>query len=124
MRRRGWHMPKKGNNHPPSPIKHPSGDDFLLPPEEAEQEMITRVRQAKLSPQIDYTTGEVGLILSVSRETVRQMVLRWEPANVPGRHPSGLFAMRLGSHRRIPHRALVEWIRNNTAYHRNLTDRG
>jgi hypothetical protein len=87
---------------------------------EVEAELAARIRAAGLAPQSDYTTGEAARILGASRETVRQMILRWEPPDVPGRHPAGLFARRLGSHRRIPHQALADWLARNTAYRRDL----
>ena len=82
--------------------------------------MAQRLRAEFIPPQLDYTTGEVARILGTSRETVRQMILRWEPHNVPGRHPTGLFARKLATHRRIPHRALVEWLETNSSYLRDV----
>lgn len=79
-----------------------------------------RVRAAGLRPQVDYTTGEAARILGTSRETVRQMINRWEPPGVPGRHPDGLFARRLRTHRRVPHEALADWLARNTAYRRDM----
>ncbi|MBI5138031.1 MAG: helix-turn-helix domain-containing protein [Nitrospirae bacterium] len=90
-----------------------------LPVDAAQAELERRLRGTRLRPQADYTTGDVARILGASRETVRQMVLRWEPPGTPGRHPAGLFAYRLGSHRRVPHHALVTWLATNTAYLRD-----
>lgn len=90
------------------------------PRADAEAELRARIRAAGLRPQSDYTTGEAARILGTSRETVRRMVDRWEPPEVPGRHPAGLFARRLRSHRRIPHPALADWLTRNTVYHREL----
>ncbi len=88
----------------------------------ANRALTDRVKNAGMHPQLDYTTGEVARILRISRETVRQMILRWEPPGTPGRNPSSLFAIKLGCHRRIPHRSLVEWYGTNTAYLRDLMD--
>ncbi len=86
----------------------------------AQRTLSRRLRAAGLSPAQEYTTGDVARIIGTSRETVRQMILRWEPPNTPGRHPSGLFAFRLGSHRRVPHEDLVDWLCRNTAYLRDI----
>jgi len=103
----------------PEPVRAPAPPPALDGPD-VEAELRARLQAAGLKPQSDYTTGEVARILGSSRETVRQMILRWEPPDIPGRHPAGLFARRLGSHRRIPHAALLDWLARNTAYHRDL----
>jgi hypothetical protein len=93
-----------------------------LPLDAAQAELDRRLKAAHLRPQADYTTGDVARLLGASRETIRQMVLRWEPPSTPGRHPAGLFAYRLGSHRRVPHHGLVTWLATNTAYLRDLME--
>lgn len=96
----------------------PEADDPFAA--EAVADLAARLKAAGLRPRFEYTTGEAARILGVSRETVRQMTLRWEPPQVPNRHPTGLFALKLGRHRRIPHRALADWLRRNTAYAREV----
>ncbi|MDH4228954.1 MAG: helix-turn-helix domain-containing protein [Nitrospirota bacterium] len=103
--------------------QHPSATPPPPPPSpelDARADMAARLRSANIPPQHDYTTGEVARILGISRETVRQMVMRWEPPSVSGRHPTGLFAMKLGRKHRIPYRALVDWLTANTAYRREM----
>jgi Helix-turn-helix domain len=102
------------------PPRGPHGEGEAPAEADGRAELAARVRAAGLRPQVDYTTGEAARILGTSRETVRQMIIRWEPPGVPGRHPAGLFARRLRTHRRIPHEALADWLTRNTAYLRDL----
>lgn len=80
-----------------------------------------KLRRAGLVPKAAYSTGEVARIIGVSPETVRRLVDAYEPPAVrrdAGNRngPSGLRAIRIVTHRRIPHDALVDWIRENAAY--------
>lgn len=93
-----------------------------MDPERFLHEGLTR---AGLPPAATYTTGQVARILGVSPETVRRLVDAYEPPGagsdpppVKGRQrsPTGLRALRITTHRRIPHDALVEWLRDNAAY--------
>jgi Helix-turn-helix domain len=79
------------------------------------------LRQAHIARAPTYSTGQVARIIGVSPETVRRLVDAYEPPAIranaqPRRGPSGLRAIRIVSHRRIPHDALVDWIRENAAY--------
>jgi len=85
-----------------------------------ETELATRLAAHRMPARHDYTTGEVATLIGICRETVRQMIIRWEPPEVPNRDPSGLFALRLGRKRRVPHRALVAWFERNSAYDRDM----
>jgi transposase len=83
-----------------------------------DEELRRRLRVAGLPVQLDYSTGDVARILGTSRETVRQLILKWEPPGIPGRNPAGLFARKLSVHHRVPHEALADWLRSNTVYER------
>jgi hypothetical protein len=89
------------------------------------------LREAQIPPAASYSTGEVARIIGVSPETVRRLVDAYEPPDtaardgpVPRRGPSGLRALRIVTHRRIPHDALVEWLEENAAYLRLNRDTG
>jgi len=86
--------------------------------------IVTRkLRMAGIAPDTSYSTGQVARIIGVSPETVRRLVDAYEPPEVTrrgarkgGHGPSGLRALRIFTHRRIPHEALVDWLRENTVY--------
>jgi transposase-like protein len=96
-------------------------DHLAVEVEEARRTLEDRLRAAHLPRQNDYTTGDVARILGCCRETVRQLVRRWEPDVVQDRDPAGLFARRLSSHHRVPYDALVDWLRRNTVYARDIS---
>lgn len=82
-----------------------------------------KLRNAGIMPNTTYSTGQVARIIGVSPETVRRLVDAYEPPEVTrrgepknGRRCSGLRALKIVSHRRIPHEALVDWLRENAAY--------
>jgi len=82
-----------------------------------------RLRRAGLEPAAAYTTGQVARVLGVSAETGRRLVGAYEPvvravgvARDRAEGPMGLRAVRIHTHRRVPHDALVDWLRANSAY--------
>jgi hypothetical protein len=92
---------------------------------ESERVLSECLRRAGIEPAATYTTGQVARILGVSAETVRRLVDAYEPTSLeaggdaprgdPPR-PTGLRAVRINTHRRVPHDALVEWLHDNAAY--------
>jgi len=64
-----------------------------------------------VTKQSAYTTGSVSKLLSVSNNTVIDLCDKWRPETA-----EGLECYRVGTHRRIPHHALVEWLKNNLYY--------
>jgi len=85
---------------------------------DAEGQLHTAIRHAALKPAAAYTTGQVARILGVSSETVRRLVDAYEPpaARVGAGGTPGLRAIRITTHRRIPHEALAEWLEDNAVY--------
>jgi len=88
-----------------------------------EEFVVRSLRNAGVAAAASYSTGQVARIIGVSPETVRRLVDAYEPPEGAersrregGRAPSGLRALKIVSHRRIPHDALVEWMRENAAY--------
>jgi Helix-turn-helix domain len=86
-----------------------------------EGDLARGLHQAGIARAPTYSTGQVARVLGVSPETVRRLVDAYEPPGVGnarkrGNGLSGLRAIRIVSHRRIPHDALAEWIRENAAY--------
>lgn len=88
--------------------------------DEAERWVSARLRVVGLERRPDYTTGEAARIIGVSRLTVRRMIERFEPETFLDRDRSGLLAIRLRTHHKIPHLALVDWFTRNSAYSRVL----
>lgn len=64
-----------------------------------------------VTKQSAYTTGSVSKLLSVSNNTVIDLCDKWQPEK-----NQGLECYRVGTHRRIPHHALIEWLENNLYY--------
>jgi two-component system response regulator FixJ len=98
------------------------GETVAMEPDKLLQKSLAR---AGIAPAATYTTGQVARVLGVSAETVRRLVDAYEPPAVgattpqdPQRGPSGLRAIRIQSHRRIPHDVLRDWLRDNSAYAR------
>jgi len=96
-----------------------------------ERVVAQNLRNAGVQPAATYSTGQVARVIGVSPETVRRLVDAYEPPEAAargtpgnGRGPSGLRALRIVTHRRIPHDALVDWIRDNAAYLRLNRDPG
>ncbi len=101
----------------PTPPRGPSGASDRL---DGQQVLALRLAKLGLPERPQYRTGLVARILGVSRETVRQYTLLWEPEEIPLRNPIGLFSYTLKRHRRVPHEALVRWIDQNSTYHRQI----
>lgn len=89
---------------------------------DTDHQLLAALDNAGLPHAAAYTTGQVARILGVSAETVRRLVDAYEPEAVRPRgpnahtHAAGLMAIRIHTHRRIPHDALVDWLRDNAAY--------
>jgi len=62
-----------------------------------------------------YTTSATAKILSISPSMVIYLCDEWEPPQKNIR-TKGLECYRAGTHRRIPHHALIEWLENNHNY--------
>lgn len=58
-----------------------------------------------------YTTGNISTMLNISRNMVIMLCDQWEPETL-----QGLESYRVGTHRRIPHHAVVEWLTHNSNY--------
>jgi len=108
---------------PKPPAEQESAADGGLVAMNPERLIAQSLRQAHVAPAASYSTGEVARIIGVSPETVRRLVDAYEPpdatrrgARKNGRSRSGLRALKIVSHRRIPHDALVDWLRENAAY--------
>ena len=71
---------------------------------------------AKLAKKTAYTTSNVALVLGVSNSTIINMCEEWEPPEESNRNVKGIECYRVGTHRRIPHHAIVEWLRINIYY--------
>ncbi len=60
-----------------------------------------------------YRPRDILKLLNISYPMFITMCDLWEPLEVKNRSNSGLESYRVGTHRRIPHHALVEWIAIN-----------
>lgn len=64
---------------------------------------------SKVERKSAYTTGEVGKIISVTPRAVVSICDDWMPGIV-----GGLESYRAGTHRRIPHHALIAWLKTSS----------
>jgi hypothetical protein len=106
----------------PPAVRAPAADGGMVAMD-PERLVAQSLRNAGIAPAATYSTGQVARVIGVSPETVRRLVDAYEPPDMTGRgarrggrSPSGLRALRIVSHRRIPHDALVDWLRDNAAY--------
>lgn len=68
---------------------------------------------AQLPKKPCYRPQDIQTLLNISYTMFVTMCDNWEPSEVRNRDPRGLESYRVGTHRRIPHHALVEWIAIN-----------
>lgn len=106
---------------PKPPAERESAADGGKVTMDPDRVVAQNLRKAGIAPAATYSTGQVARIIGVSPETVRRLVDAYEPPAVQAgtdnrRGPSGLRAIRIITHRRIPHDALVDWLRENAAY--------
>lgn len=78
-----------------------------------EETLNKMLAAAGIEPRSAYTTGNVAKVLNVSTNMVIIMCDEWEPRRENKR---GLECYRAGTHRRIPHHALVDWLEHNLNY--------
>mgnify|MGYP000299993239 FL=1 len=62
-----------------------------------------------------YTTSATAKILSISPSMVIYLCDEWQPPDQSKKN-RGLECYRAGTHRRIPHHAIIEWLENNFEY--------
>lgn len=83
--------------------------------EDALQRMLT---VARLNKKPCYTPKEVQLLLNVSANKLQQLCDEFEPPHIKGRLTTGIESYRLGTHRRIPHHGLIDWLQANLGYNK------
>lgn len=71
---------------------------------------------SKINKKTAYTTGDISKILNVSMSTIINLCDIWEPPLVSTQISKGLESYRVGTHRRIPHHALTEWLKQNSNF--------
>lgn len=76
-----------------------------------EDSLSKLLTHSSLDKKSAYPTGQVATILNISVNMVLMLCDEWSPDN-----PKGLECYRVGTHRRIPHHSLVEWLEHNTQY--------
>jgi len=64
-----------------------------------------------VTKQSAYTTGNISKLLSISNSTVIYLCEKWQP-----KKKEGLECYLVGTHRRIPHHAVIEYLENNLYY--------
>ena len=76
--------------------------------EESLVKLLVNSNQDKKSA---YATGNVASILNISVNMVIMLCDEWTPDN-----HKGFECYRVGTHRRIPHHSIVEWLEYNSQY--------
>ncbi len=72
---------------------------------------------AGMSKQHIYQPAEVQQILKISNSSFRRYCELWEPG--PSCDKLALENIRLTTHRRVTHQALVDWVTRNHGYDRD-----
>lgn len=65
-----------------------------------------------------YSTGDISQLLSISNSKVIMLCDDWTPPNIRRTTGNGLECYRVGTHRRIPHHAIVEWLISNSNFNK------
>lgn len=65
-----------------------------------------------------YVPGDVRALLNITELAFRRMCINWEPPDTPNRYEGGLESYVLGTHRRVPFHALVNWLAENSTFER------
>lgn len=82
---------------------------------EGRLKLMLQVADIPVSPC--YRPEQVQRILNISKNTFVNVCDKWQPA-LDGGLAMGLESYCLGTHRRVPHHALVEWLQRNNGYDR------
>ena len=81
--------------------------------ERAEAHLQDLLRIEGIAYRAVYKPGEVCRLLRISPTTLRQFCERAEPSGSDHHDPRALESFLVGSHHRIRHRALVDWLTRN-----------
>lgn len=83
------------------------------------QQLESMLADAGVARAAIYQPGEVQRILCISNSSFRRYCELWEP----GAHCDqyGLESIKLATHRRVTHQALVDWVSRNHTYQRENT---
>lgn len=76
-----------------------------------EESLIKLLVNSNQQKKSAYPTGNVANILNISVNMVIMLCDEWTPYN-----HKGLECYRVGTHRRIPHHSLIEWLEYNSHY--------
>lgn len=81
--------------------------------EYAECTLLRMMQDARVLKSNAYTPGEVQRVLCISSQTFARLCDAYTPEGHANRDPKGLESFRPSAHRRVAHRALVDWVRRN-----------
>jgi len=91
----------------------------------AETHLLSILSLAGVDKKATYKPGEVARILGLHPHTVHYLCAIYEPEDVGEVNPRGLFSLRTpGGHRRIPHKALEDWLEKNSSWERDYGIQG
>ena len=75
----------------------------------------TLLKNANVSRKSCYTPADVCRILNISSSTFGRLCDQWEPPNIRG-GGNGIECYRVGTHRRVPHHALLNFLQRAHNY--------
>jgi hypothetical protein len=73
------------------------------------------LQQAGIEQKTCYTPADICQIFNISQSTFARLCDQWEPPNIAGRQV-GLECYRIGTHRRVPHHSLIDFIKRSHNY--------
>jgi len=77
----------------------------------SEETVAKLLKQAKINECVSYRPSQIMTLLNISQGTFRGLCNTYEPNT---RH--GIESYLIGTHRRVPHHALVEYLSRNNSY--------
>jgi len=86
---------------------------------DVERILTQMMADAGIRRQAIYQPGEIQRILCISNSSFRRFCDLWEPGGACDKY--GLESIRLQTHRRVTHQALLDWVERNHSYERDNT---
>ena len=85
---------------------------------QAERQLADMLHAEGIPPRAVYRPGEVCRLLRISRSTLLALCQLAEHPEVRNTDPRALASFLIGSHHRVSHVALVEWLERNQKFQR------
>lgn len=87
-----------------------------------ENSMNQILSDLKIKKKGMYRPLEIQKILGINDRKFWDLCDSWEPPHIIGGNKGGLECYFIGTHRRVPHHALLAWFRVNNKYELEIND--